>query len=94
MLKRRKTPLRRCTGCGEMKNKAELIRVVRAEDGSFSIDATGKKAGRGAYVCPNADCVKRAVKSNGLSRSFKKPVPAEIYETLKEQLENQIDGSV
>ena len=84
----KKVPLRRCTGCLEMKNKKELIRVVRGEDGSFSIDLTGKKAGRGAYICPDTDCLARAVKSKGLERSFKAAVPKDVYESLKKELES------
>lgn len=70
-----------------MKNKKELIRVVHGEDGGFSIDFTGKKAGRGAYVCPNMDCLNKAVKSKGLERSFKTAVPKSVYESLKKELE-------
>lgn len=85
MVKQRKVPLRKCTGCGEMKNKKELVRVVKGEDG-FAVDFTGKKAGRGAYVCPDLECLKKAHKSKGLERSFKLPVPPEVYENLREQL--------
>jgi len=88
-MKTRKIPLRRCTGCGEMKNKKELIRVVRNDEGEFFLDATGKKSGRGAYVCSNIECLKKAHKSKGLERSFKAAVPAEVYEALKEQLNGQ-----
>ena len=56
-MKQRKIPLRKCTGCQEMKNKKELIRIVRSDEGEFSVDATGKKAGRGAYICPSAECL-------------------------------------
>ena len=91
MLKPRKIPMRKCTGCQEMKNKRELIRVVRTENEDlslvFSIDCTGKKSGRGAYICPNRVCFEKAYKSKGLERSFKQAVPAEIYEKLKEELE-------
>lgn len=70
-----------------MKNKKELIRIVKTEEGEFSVDVTGKKAGRGAYVCPNGDCLLKAHKSKGLERSFKSAVPAEVYEVLKAELE-------
>ncbi len=83
----KKVPLRKCTGCLEMKGKKELIRVVRGEDGSFSIDLTGKKAGRGAYVCKNTDCLKKAEKNKGLERSFKQAIPKEIYAKLGEELD-------
>jgi len=86
-MKQRKIPLRKCTGCQEMKNKKELIRIVRTDEGEFSIDPTGKKSGRGAYVCPNGDCLLKAHKSKGLERSFKSAVPKEVYEALKAELE-------
>jgi len=84
----RKTPSRKCTGCKEMKDKKQLVRVIRDKDGAFSIDLTGKKSGRGAYICPTAECLEKAVKSKGLERSFKQAVPKEIYENLKRELEN------
>ena len=74
-----------------MKNKKELIRIVRNDDGEFSIDTTGKKAGRGAYICPCVECFEKARKSKGLERSFKSAVPAEVYEKLREELE-EING--
>ena len=73
-MKQRKIPLRKCTGCQEMKNKKELIRIVRNEAGEFSLDRTGKKPGRGAYICANADCLAKAQKSKGLERSDRKSV--------------------
>ncbi len=85
-MKQRKIPLRKCTGCQEMKNKKELVRIVRNDEGEFSVDFTGKKPGRGAYVCPNEECLLKAHKSKGLERSFKSAVPAEVYEELKAQL--------
>lgn len=86
-MKQRKTPLRKCTGCQEMKNKKELIRIVRDIEGCFSIDDTGKKAGRGAYVCLDSECLSKAHKSKGLERSFKSAVPGDVYEKLKAELE-------
>ena len=85
-MKQRKIPLRKCTGCQEMKNKKELVRIVRNDEGEFSVDFTGKKPGRGAYVCPNEECLLKAHKSKGLERSFKSAVPADVYEELKAQL--------
>ncbi len=85
-MKQRKIPLRKCTGCQEMKNKKELIRVVRSDEGEFSLDFTGKKSGRGAYVCPNMECLEKAQKNRGFERSFKAAVPKEVYETLKSEL--------
>lgn len=87
-MKQRKIPLRKCTGCSQMKNKKELVRIVHGEDNSFSVDLTGKKAGRGAYICPNSDCLSKAVKGKGLERSFKAAVPKEVYESLKKELED------
>ena len=86
--KKRKIPLRKCTGCGQMLNKKELVRVVRNDAGEFSLDFTGKKAGRGAYVCPSRECLAKAHKSKGLERSFRQAVPAEIYEMLQAEMEN------
>ena len=65
-MKQRKVPLRKCTGCQEMKNKKELIRIVRNDAGEFALDRTGKLPGRGAYICPNAECLAKAQKSKGL----------------------------
>ena len=75
-------PLRRCVGCREMKDKKQLIRVACGSN-VFIIDNTGKEQGRGAYVCKDAACVARAIKAKGLERSFKRAVPAGIYEELK-----------
>lgn len=85
--KNKKVPLRRCVGCGEMKNKKELIRVVRTEENEFVLDVTGKKNGRGAYICGSQDCLAKAVKSKGLERSFKQPIPKEVYEILEKEME-------
>lgn len=82
----RKIPKRQCNGCGEMKNKKELIRVIKTNEGEISIDATGKKNGRGAYICPSLECFRKAVKNKGLERSLKASVPDEIYKQLEEEL--------
>lgn len=82
----RKIPLRKCVGCGEMKPKKELIRVLRGEDGEFVLDTTGKKNGRGAYICNSKECFEKAVKSKGLERSFKQAIPAEVYERLEKEM--------
>lgn len=79
----RKVPLRKCIGCGEMKSKKEMIRVVRTVENEIVPDATGKKNGRGAYVC-SAKCLEKAMKSRGLSRALNTPVPDGVYEKLKE----------
>ena len=91
MVKPRKTPLRKCTGCQEMKPKKELVRVVHHETDGISLDFTGKKAGRGAYICPNEICLEKAVKTKGLERSFKCAVPKNVYEALREEL-TRCDG--
>ena len=90
-MKVKKIPLRMCTGCMEMKPKKELIRVVKSQEGEVSVDLTGKKAGRGAYICPCVECFEKARKSKGLERSFKSAVPAAVYEKLREELE-EING--
>jgi hypothetical protein len=76
-----------------MKDKRELIRVVRTEEGDFILDATGKKSGRGAYVCPVAVCLETAFKQKGLERSFKQPVPPEIYAQLKNEIQSNEEPS-
>ncbi len=83
----KKIPLRQCVGCGEMKSKKELIRVLKTEEDGFVLDATGKKNGRGAYICRNAECLKAAKKSKGLDRSFKMAVSEEVYDSLTKEIE-------
>ena len=85
-MKEKRIPLRKCVGCGQMKPKSELIRVVRDSAGSVSLDPVGKKPGRGAYLCPNPDCLTKAKKKKALERCFEQPVPAEVYEALAAQL--------
>ncbi len=82
----RKIPQRQCIGCGEMKNKKEMIRVLKTPEGVFTLDSTGRKNGRGAYVCPSMECLKKAIKGKGLERSFKMAIPKEVYETLEEEM--------
>ncbi len=83
----KKIPLRQCIGCGESKNKKEMIRVLKMPEGGFTIDATGRKNGRGAYLCRSMECFEKAVKGKGLERSFKMAIPKEVYETLKKEME-------
>lgn len=83
----KKVPLRQCIGCGEMKNKKEMIRVLKTVEGEITLDATGRKNGRGAYVCPSVECMKKAIKGKGLERSFKMAIPKEVYETLEKEME-------
>ena len=83
----RKIPTRKCIGCGELKEKNQLVRIVRSKEGEISLDMTGKKNGRGAYICPDPQCLKQAFKKKGLDRSFKIGVPESVYETLKKEME-------
>lgn len=83
----KKIPMRQCLGCREMKPKRELIRVVRSPEGQVSLDFKGKANGRGAYVCPNMACLKKAMKSKAIERAFEITIPAEIYAQLTEQME-------
>ena len=76
-------------GCQEMKNKKELVRIVRTQEGEVSLDFTGKKPGRGAYICPNQACLEASQKARGLERSFKAGISHQIYETLKEELAHE-----
>lgn len=85
-MQKRKVPMRMCTGCGEMKAKRELVRIVRNNEGEISLDTTGKKPGRGAYVCKNPDCLKKAKKQKRLERAFGCAVPEEIYARLEEEM--------
>ncbi len=83
----KKIPMRQCLGCREMKPKRELIRVVKAPAGEISLDFMGKKPGRGAYVCPKTECLKKAVKSKALERAFSAQIPEAVYEALSKQME-------
>jgi len=83
----KKIPLRQCIGCGEMKSKKEMIRVIKTAEGEILLDATGRKNGRGAYLCPSMECFKKAVKGRGLERSLKMAIPREVYETLEKEME-------
>ena len=83
----KKTQLRKCTGCGEMKPKKELVRVVKSPEGEVSLDLTGRKPGRGAYVCPRVDCLRLARKARRLEKAFSCPIPAEVYDRMEEEFE-------
>jgi predicted RNA-binding protein YlxR (DUF448 family) len=83
----KRIPLRQCIGCGEMKGKNEMLRVLRTEDNQIIIDSTGRKNGRGAYICHNPECMKKARKSRALDRSFKMAVSDEVYENLTKEIE-------
>ena len=82
----KKIPMRMCLGCNEMKPKKELIRVVRSPEGEISLDTTGKKSGRGAYVCPNAECLRLARKSRKLEKSFSCRISDEVYDNMEREL--------
>ena len=84
----KKIPLRQCVGCGEMKGKKDMMRVLKTVEGEICLDVTGKKNGRGAYVCKNAECLKLSRKNKGLERSFKMSIPKEVYDALEEEFEN------
>ena len=84
----KKIPQRQCVGCREMKEKRALIRVVRSPEGEISLDFRGKKPGRGAYVCPDAACLKRARKSHALERAFAAAIPPEVYDALEQEMAN------
>lgn len=83
----KKIPMRQCLGCREMKPKKELIRVVHSPEGEISLDFRGKAPGRGAYICPNAQCLKKAVKARALEKAFSAQIPNVIYEKLNEEME-------
>ena len=83
----KKTPMRQCLGCREMKPKKELIRVVRSPEGEISLDFKGKANGRGAYLCPQADCLRKAVKARALERAFSAQIPEAVYDRLREEME-------
>ena len=88
----KRIPMRQCLGCREMKPKPELLRVVRSPEGEISLDPRGKKPGRGAYVCPNEDCLRRAVRCPALSTALETQIPAEVMESLAAPLEADDDG--
>ena len=82
----KKIPMRQCLGCREMKPKGELIRVVRSPEGEISLDFRGKKPGRGAYLCPNPDCLAKVKKSRALERAFETAIPSEVYDAMETEL--------
>lgn len=83
----KKIPLRQCVGCGEMKGKKEMMRVLKTAEGDIVLDVTGKKNGRGAYLCHLGECLKKARKNKGLERSLKVSIPEEIYERLEKEFD-------
>ena len=81
----KKIPMRQCVGCGEMKGKKEMMRVLKTTEGPIVLDVTGKKNGRGAYLCKQQSCLQKAIKGKGFERSFKMSIPTEVYESLVEE---------
>ena len=91
-MQQKKIPQRQCMGCRERKEKRELIRVVRAPDGGVSLDFRGKAPGRGAYICPDPACLKKAIRSKALERSLETAIPEEIYARLEQEMEEGKDA--
>ncbi len=87
----KKVPMRLCTGCNEMKPKKELIRVVKSEEDTVSIDVTGKKNGRGAYICKSLECLEKACSNRGMERSLKMGIPKDIKENLLKELKEFVE---
>ncbi len=88
----RKIPMRKCIGCGEMKSKREMLRVLRTTENEIILDATGRKNGRGAYLCCSQECFQKAEKSKGLERSLKVAIPKEVYQSLEKEIEKLAKG--
>ena len=84
----KKIPLRQCVGCGSMADKHDMIRVIRNPEGGYELDGTGRKNGRGAYLCRREECLKAACKKKGLERSFKAVIPEEVYQRLQEEFQS------
>ncbi len=85
-MQQKKIPMRKCTGCGEMKPKKELVRIVRSPEGDISVDLTGKKSGRGAYICRSGQCLATAKKANRLGKAFDCQVPPDVYDRLAKEI--------
>ena len=89
MAAERKIPLRQCVGCGEDKEKKAMLRVIKTSEGEILLDDTGKKNGRGAYICPEVSCLEKAKKAKRLERAFECAIPAEVYEAMESELKNE-----
>lgn len=89
----KKLPMRQCLGCREMKPKRELLRVVRSPEGAIALDLRGKASGRGAYVCRDTECLKKAIRSKAISRAFDTEIPQEIYDALLAEMEAETNGT-
>ncbi len=88
----KKIPQRQCMGCRERKNKRDMIRVVRCTDGTVRLDFGGKMSGRGAYVCPDPECLKKAIRAKSLERSLEVTIPEEVYIQLQKEMEESVHG--
>ena len=84
----KKVPLRQCVGCGEMKGKKDMMRVLKTTEDEICLDVTGKKNGRGAYICRSRECLLKARKNKGLELSFKMSIPNEVYDTLEKEFDS------
>ena len=91
-MKNKKIPMRQCVGCKEMKNKREMMRVLKTAEGPIVIDTTGRKNGRGAYLCMTKECLVKARKNKGLERSFKMSIPDEVYEELEKENDEDLQS--
>ena len=87
MSQMKKIPMRKCVGCQEMKGKKEMIRILKTEQEGIILDATGRKNGRGAYICRSGECLEKAIKNRGVERSLKMSIPQEVYDSLKKDIE-------
>ncbi len=85
----KKIPLRQCIGCGEMKSKKEMMRVLKTPEDTITLDKTGKKNGRGAYLCMDKECLIKARKNKGLERSFKMSIPSDVYDSLEKEFDEE-----
>lgn len=92
-MQQRKIPLRRCTGCNEQKSKKEMVRVVRSPQGEIALDRVGKMPGRGAYLCPSAQCLAKARKAKRLERALEAQIPPEVYERIEQEIEGAQSGN-
>ena len=88
-MKEKKIPLRMCTGCGEHKPKRELVRVVKSPEGEISLDLTGRKSGRGAYICPSIECLAKAKKAKRLEKAFSCQIPDDVYAAMEKELKDE-----
>ncbi len=88
----KKIPMRQCIGCGEMKNKKEMMRILKTPEDEIVLDVTGKKNGRGAYLCKQKECLLKARKNKGLERSFKMSIPNEVYDNLEREFDKENEG--